>query len=246
MNAGQLPRTIAAGELLPVKATLAATFEEGLSEQEFHVQVAGFRGAFRAVVHRQDVMPFPAEVELGPFEQPMITTIVMHELAWAAGLRVIDARCHDDRLRVAVTRSHEINFTVESLDIGERIDTFCDVTLDGTEALARQRLWVSGMASGGLVADPPDLQFGLLRVDGSTVTREAHIWTVDGRTFELVLAASKDSPVLDVTLRQISSVETVVAVAIHPRRHGILDVPIKLTTPDGMRGVILRCLGTIE
>lgn len=243
---GQLPRTIASGETLPILAKLAPSFTEGDFSQPFDLRVAGFRRRFRISLDTVDVLPFPERVDLGPFDRSIVKVIDMHDLARSAGMRVVSAVCKDERLTLTVRAADRLELSVHTLEVGERVDTFCDVAIEGSAPLERQRLWVTGMASAGLLVEPMDLVFGLLRVQGPSVTKEARVRAVDGRAFELATKDIQDPGLVSIAIREIAAGELIVGVTIEPKRRGMLDIPIKLTTSDQMRGVTLRCVGTIE
>lgn len=241
-----MPRTIGPKDTIRVEAVLAPSDWEGPFTQPFVLHFAGFRRGIRVNLSGRHFLPFPEVIDLGPFERNVVREIPMWEIAGKAGVRISRVACRDDRVTMIATGPDRLRITVGPLEVGSRVDTFADVIFEAGPSLpTKQRIWIRGMASSGLVVDPEDLVFGLVRVVGPAVTKKVRIRSNDGRPFELT-EADFDEKLLSINVIREGPTETICHVTLHPQRPQAIDSWITLSTVDGTRGVKIRCMGTAD
>jgi len=219
--------------------------EEGRFAQPFDLHFQGFDRPVRLNLSGEARLPFPAEIDLGPFDIRAVQDAKMYDAAARAGFRVREVRCRDDRLRVSLLPGGILHVGTGDLPVGTVIDTFADVIFADGAPLPRQRVWISGTASGGLVATPDRVSFGLTRVGARGITREVEVTSVNDVPFSLDTLSNSDSQ-LSVAVVHKAADKTVLRLTLSPHTRGALDDIVTAITPDQRRGVSVRCVGTIE
>lgn len=219
--------------------------EEGRFAQPFDLHFQGFDRPVRFTLSGESRLPFPARIDLGPFDKRAVQEAKMYDAAVRAGFRVREVQCPDDRVRVSLLPGGVLHVESGDLPVGTRIDTFADVIFADGAPLSRQRVRISGTASGGLVVKPDQVSFGLTQVGARSITKEVVVTSVKDVPFSLDTLPISDSQ-LSVAVVHKAADKTVLRLTLSPHTRGALDDMVKVITPDQRRGVTVRCVGTVE
>lgn len=230
---------------MTVKATLMAHTVPGEFAQQFDLHFQGYSRPVTLSVAGEARLPYPARVELGPFDTEAHTTIDMFGAARDAGFRVRWIESRDDRVRVSAGPDGALDIQTSELPVGTSIETFADVTFIDQAPLSEQRIRITGMASGGLVVEPASISFGLTRRGAEPLVREVRVRSCDGTPFVLKEVSNGDDQ-LSVATQPDGVGETVVRITLTPVRRGALDQRVRLATPSGRREITIHCIATIE
>lgn len=240
-----MPRIIPPGQQITVESVLTDYGREADFIQPFVLHAAGYRKGIDFALRGRQVFPFPTEVDLGWFDRVGTREVAPSEVARREKIRVVGVVCADKRVGVSATSQGTLDIRTKTLDVGTPIDTFADVTFRDAALTSKQRIWIRGMASRGLVVEPAKLRFGLIVAGDPPVTKTAIVRSSDGRPFELKTSGPEDDSV-SVELIPGTPTEVRVAVTIHPVSPEAIQRNILLTTPDARRGVTLSCVGLVE
>ncbi|RME40684.1 MAG: hypothetical protein D6788_02800 [Planctomycetota bacterium] len=227
-----------------MKAVLEPCHGVGEFAQSLRFYFAGYRRSVTVSLTGRYVAPFPRSIDLGTFSDRTVREIVMHDVAKQAGLRIAWARCSDERIDIEASEDR-LRVVAAAREIGEWIDTFIDVFFEGDAASPPHRIWLHGVASGGLVVDPEELAFGLVPTSKGTVTKLLRVRAVDGHPLGQLQTAFDDE-LLSVRLVARDVREARYAVTVLTARRQLLDTWLTLAAPDGSRGIKVRCFATIE
>lgn len=243
VDAGRLPRTLEAGAAISVAYVLAPPDSEGTLRQFIDFDCDSYEQAFRVELLGRARQPLPADIQLGSFDLPHALDIRLAPEALARGCLLAKAHSMISNLSVSTGGDALLIYIAESA-LGQQIDGAVDVEYrDGP--VESQRIWVHGLASGGLIASPDTLQVGMLHVGLPPVTHDVQLRDGRDRPFELAsLSTTSDAISVECVAKEPST--AVLRVSIQGKRAQAIDDQIIIQTSDPRRRLVVRCLGMVE